>query len=138
MLQQRLSEMREELDSLGDEFTKYSFLVELSAYVSPDQADLMRDEYLQRGCQSRVWVRHEERDGRYRLRATSDTLIVRSVLYILGQLYDDVSVEEIAASDIDVLAALGIAEHFSDTRQLGIRSIADGVVSFCRARAAEV
>lgn len=138
MLEERLSEMREELGSFDDEFTKYSFLVELSAYVKADQSDLMRDEYLQRGCQSRVWVRHEERNGTYQLHATSDTLIIRSILYIIGQLYNGVGVQEIAASNIDVLAALDIAGHFSDTRQLGIRSIADGIVSFCRSCAEKV
>ena len=134
MLEERLGEMREELDSFDDEFTKYSFLVELSAYVSPHQEDLMRDEYLQRGCQSKVWLRCEEDGGVLRVRATSDTLIIRGVLYVLQELYNGVPIQEVAQSDLDVLAELGIAEHFSDTRQSGIRSIVRAVVSFCRSR----
>ena len=136
MLEERLEEMREELDSFDDEFARYSFLVELSAYVSPHQDDLMQDEYLQRGCQSKVWLRCERDGGVMCLRATSDTLIIRGILYILQELYNGASIEEIAQSDLDVLSELGIAEHFSDTRQSGIRSIERAVVSYCRSRSA--
>ena len=137
MLEQRLAEMRAELDAFDDEFTKYSFLVELSAYVPPDQPSLQRDEYLQRGCQSRVWLRCEERDGCVWLSATSDTLIIRGILYILGELYNGVGLDEVAASQLDVLRELGIAEHFTDARQSGIGSISQAVVSFCRRAQAE-
>ncbi len=133
MLEQRLSEIREELDSFEDEFTKYSFIVELSAYVSPDQPDLMKDEFLQRGCQSRVWARYELRDEKFFMRATSDTLIIRGVLYIMQELFCGVPAVEIAASKIDFLGELGIAGHFSDARQSGIGSITSSIVSFCRA-----
>lgn len=90
MLKERLAEMREELDSFDDEFAKYSFLVELSAYVSPRQEDLMQDAYLQRGCQSKVWLRCACDEGVFCMRATSDTLIIRGVLYILQELYNGV------------------------------------------------
>jgi cysteine desulfuration protein SufE len=132
MLAERLREIRAELDAFDDEFTKYSFLVELSAYVSPDQPDLMVDENLQSGCQSQVWLALDAHDGVFSMRATSDTLIIRGILYIMQELFNGVPLEEIAQSDIDFLDELGIAEHFSDTRQLGIRSIASSIVSFCR------
>jgi cysteine desulfuration protein SufE len=134
MLEERLAEIRAELNSFDDDFLKYSFLVELSAYVPADQPDLMRDEYLHRGCQSRVWVRLGSEGGAFRMRATSDTLIIRGVLYVMGELYNGVTIDEIASSDIDFLEEAGIAEHFSDTRTTGIRSIADSVVTFCRER----
>ena len=136
MLDERLAEIREELNSFDDAFLKYSFLVELSAYVPADQPDLMKDEYLQRGCQSRVWVRHELRGGAFFMRATSDTLIIRGVLYVMSELFNGVSAREIAHSEIPFLEACGIAEHFSDTRATGIQSIVNEVITFCRSQAA--
>jgi cysteine desulfuration protein SufE len=136
MLEQRLNDIRTELDSFDDEFTKYSFLVELSAYVSPSMPDIMVDEYLQRGCQSQVWMRLEEKDGCLYLRATSDTLIIRGLLYVMGELFCGVPVEEFTAFDGDLLDALGIKAHFSDTRQSGVASIVSSIVGFCRVRAA--
>jgi cysteine desulfuration protein SufE len=66
------------------------------------------------------------------MRATSDTLIIRGILYIMQELFCGVPVEEIAQSDIDFLDELGIAEHFNDARQSGIASISAAVVSYCR------
>ena len=57
MLDDRIREIREELNAFEDEFLRYSFLVELSSYVPADQPELMKDENLHRGCQSRVWLR---------------------------------------------------------------------------------
>jgi cysteine desulfuration protein SufE len=135
MLEERLAEIRAELNSFDDDFLKYSFLVELSAYVPADQPDLMRDEYLHRGCQSRVWVRLGSEGGAFRMRATSDTLIIRGVLYVMSELFNGVPVGEIADADLDFLEACGIAEHFSDARATGIQSIADAVLTYCRRQA---
>ena len=44
MIEERLKEIREELNAFDDEFMKYSFLAELSSYVKPDQPDLMKEE----------------------------------------------------------------------------------------------
>lgn len=136
MLNERLAEIREELNAFDDPFLKYSFLVELSAYVPADQPNLMKDEYLQRGCQSRVWTRFELRDGAFFMQATSDTLIIRGVLYVMSELFNGVPVREIAESDVNFLEACGIAEHFSDTRATGIQSIVNAVTAYCRSQAA--
>lgn len=134
MLEERLKEIREELNSFDDEFQKYSFLVELSAYNNPDQPDLCRDEYLYRGCQSRVWIQYEISDGIFKMKATSDTLIIRGVLYIMSELYNGVPAAEIAGSEIHFLDDCGIAEHFSDTRTTGIQGLSEAVVRYCRER----
>ena len=80
MIEERLAEIRNEFASLDDSFTQYSFLVELSAYVSPDQPDLMKEEHLQRGCHSRVWIRQSIENGVFHMDATSDTMLIRGVL----------------------------------------------------------
>ena len=41
MIEERLEEIRKELNAFDDELMKYSFLVELSSYVKPDQPDLL-------------------------------------------------------------------------------------------------
>ncbi len=132
MLEKRLEEIRAELNAFDDEFMRYSFLVELSSYVPADQSDLMQDAYLQRGCQSRVWVRLESEDGLYHMRATSDTLIIRGVLYVMMELFNGVPTAEIAEAEFDFLEACGIKEHFSDTRATGIGSVVSSIFSFCR------
>ena len=131
MLEDRIREIREELNEFEDEFLRYSFLVELSSYVPADQPELMKDENLHRGCQSRVWLRCRLQDGLFYLDATSDTLIIRGVLYVMMQLYNGLPAEEIAQRRVDFLKECGLEEHFSQDRISGLSGIADTIYSYC-------
>lgn len=132
MIEDRIREIREELGAFDDEFLRYSFLVELSSYVPAQQPELMKDENLHRGCQSRVWLRCREENGSFILDATSDTLIIRGVLYVMMQLYNGLTVREIAENKIDFLKECGLEEHFSSDRIAGLNGIADTIVSYCQ------
>ena len=131
MIEERLKEIREELNAFDDEFMKYSFLAELSSYVKPDQPDLMKEEYRHPGCQSQVWIRFRLDDGLFYMDAMSDTLIIRGVLYVMMELYNGLSPDEITARKIDFLSECGMSQHFTSTRTSGIRSIADAVYEWC-------
>ena len=133
MIEDRIREIREELGAFDDAFLRYSFLVELSSYVPADQPELMREENLHRGCQSRVWIRFRTEDGCFHMDAVSDTLIIRGVLYVMMQLYNGLQVREIAERKIDFLKECGLEEHFSSDRVLGLTGIADAVYEYCRA-----
>ena len=132
MIQERIAAIQQELGALEDELTQYSFLVELSAYVDPHQPELMQDVYLQRGCQSRVWLRLRVEDGLFFMEATSDTLLIRGVLYIMTELFNGLPPEEITRSGIDFLNDCGISRHFSGARVNGIQSIVQSVTAYCR------
>lgn len=136
MIGQRIEEIRNELSSLDDAFLQYSFLVELSSYVSPHQPELMTDAHLHHGCQSRVWTEFCIKDGQFYMNATSDTLLIRGVLYILMELFNGLSPEEIAETKPDFLKECGISHHFSGERISGLNSVTDSIYAFCR-RAAE-
>lgn len=131
MIGERLEEIRKELNAFDDELMKYSFLVELSAYVKPDQPDLMTEENLHHGCQSQVWIRYRITDGKFYMNATSDTLIIRGVLYVMMQLFNGLPPEEIARSRIDFLKECGIAQHFTGSRISGIGGITEAVYTYC-------
>ena len=132
MLEEHLKEIREELNSFDDELTKYSFLVELSAYIKTDQPHLMTPAHMHHGCQSRVWVEYSVKDGLFYMNATSDTLIIRGVLYVMMELFNGLPPEEIAESSFDFLETCGIKQHFSDARVSGIQGIADAVTEYCK------
>ena len=134
MIQERLSEIAAELNQFEDEFLKYSFLVELSAYVNPNQPDLMTKNHLHEGCQSQVWMSFQEEDGLFLMRAMSDTLIIRGVLYVIMELFNGLSVKEISENKINFLEDCGIEQHFSSERVAGISSIISAIYDFCSRR----
>ena len=65
------------------------------------------------------------------MNATSDTLIIRGVLYVMMELYNGLAPEEIAGYPINFLAACGISQHFTGARVSGIEGISDSVFRFC-------
>lgn len=131
MIQQRLAEIREELGQFEDGFSRYAFLVELSAYVPADQPELTRERYLFDGCQSRVWVKMAERDGLFHMEATSDTLIIRGVLHVMMTLFNGCPVGEIEAERPDVLAECGIGAFFAGQRAGGMGALTASIYEFC-------
>lgn len=131
MLKERLDEIRAELNTFEDDFMRYSFLVELSAYVNSDQPELMIEENLHKGCQSQVWIDFQIRNGLFFMNALSDTLIIRGILYIMMELFNGLSPKEITENRIDFLKELGLSQHFSDTRVSGIQGICDSVFTYC-------
>ncbi len=132
MLKNKLIDIRKELNEFDDAFTRYAFIVELSAYIPAEIPDIMTDEYIYKGCQSRVWLKFEDNDGVFSMRATSDTLLIRGVLYIMTELYNGEKTGDIAKSDFDFLKECSIEEHFNSERTVGIKKMNEEIRNFCK------
>lgn len=136
-IRQRTDRLAAEFRQLEDEFLRYSYLVELGGLL-PSMSPAERaaaDRFP--GCQSRVWLHMELRDGRFRLQADSDAVILRGLLYVFVTVYDGASPAEIAGSVFHPLEELGLTESFSPQRQGGVAGIMEAIRTFCRAAAAE-
>ena len=132
MLKDKLVDIRKELNEFDDAFTRYAFIVELSAYIPAEIPEIMTDEYIYKGCQSRVWLKLTDNDGIFNMRATSDTLLIRGVLYIMSELYNGEKIEDIAESDFDFLKECSIEEHFNSERTVGIKKMNEEIRIFCK------
>ena len=132
MLEQRIGEIRKECGQFEDPFMRYTFVSELSVYLPKAEESLRSDTYRIRDCQSNVWLKKEIRGGCFYLEADSDALIMRGILYILGELYNGCPAEEIAETDADILELCGLKEMFAASRNKGIRSLCEGIRRFCR------
>lgn len=131
MLLERLAEIKKELDQFSDGFTKYSFLVELSALNNQNTPDVMQECNLFKGCQSQVWIKLSVQDGLFYMHATSDTLLLRGLLYIMMQLYNGCPLSEIAETDLNILPYCGIEQFFTDQRISGVHGITKAIQDFC-------
>ena len=80
-----LAQLKGEFASLPDGFARYSYLTELSALLSPPR-EVRQDQFLYRGCQSKVWLHVTVENGLCHLAADSDTLIIRGILSLFREL----------------------------------------------------
>lgn len=97
------------------------------------------DANLVRGCQSRVWLvaRRDPTTGRIRFLADSDAFIVKGLIALLLQLYDDRLPEEILANPPSVLDEVGLTLFLTPGRSNGLASMIARIQAEARALAGD-
>ena len=88
----------------------------------------IRDRYkteqnLIEGCQSRVWLQADEKDGRIIFQAESDALIVKGIISLLIKVLSGHTPDEILDADLYFIDKIGLKEHLSPTRSNGLLSM---------------
>ena len=84
----------------------------------------MDDAHRVPGCQSKVWMEAERRDGRLFFAGASDAAIVSGLVALLLRVYSGRTAEEIAGTDPGFLKDLGLIEALSTNRGNGIAAMA--------------
>lgn len=102
---------------------KYSYLIELGKECPVIEEQEKTESNLIKGCQSRVWLSCAMRDGRLYFRADSDAVITKGIITLLIRVYDGQTPEDILASDLEFVDAIGLKEHLSPTRSNGLTSM---------------
>ena len=109
-----------EFGDFDDWMDKYQLLIDLGSEQTPlDPAD-KTDDYLIEGCQSRVWLRAELRDGLVFFRAESDALIVKGIVALLIRVLSGHTPREILDADLYFIDRIGLRVHLSPTRSNGL------------------
>lgn len=110
--------------SMYDEWLdKYEYLIELGKNLKPYPERLKTDDKLIRGCQSRVWLDYEFKEGRLFFMADSDAIITKGIISLLVSVYSGRTPEEIASSDFSFIERIGLKENLSPTRANGLASM---------------
>jgi len=122
-----------EMAGLADGLAAYEYLVRLGKEHRPGEDGLRHDRYSVSGCQSRVWVRTELRDGRVRILADSDATITRGIIALLLRVLDGRSPVEIVESELYFLDRTGLSHHLSPARSNGLHAIVRRIRSFAEA-----
>lgn len=102
---------------------KYEYLIELGKSLKDYPESSKVDNNLIKGCQSRVWLDYEIKDGRIVFNADSDAIITKGIISLLIGIYSDRTPEEILSSDFSVVEKIGLKENLSPTRANGLVSM---------------
>ena len=106
-----------------DWLDKYDYIISLSDTLPEIDANKRTDKYLIEGCQSRVWVSSELRDGKMFYSADSDAIITKGIIALLISVMNGRSPEEAANIDLYFIDAIGLGENLSPTRSNGLRAM---------------
>ena len=113
-------EIIEEFSVFDDWLDKYDYLIGLSETLPAIAPEHRTERYLIEGCQSRVWVDAKLEDGRVYYAADSDAIITKGIIALLIRVLNGRTPQEILATDLYFIDAIGLKENLSPTRSNGL------------------
>ncbi len=113
-------EIIEEFSDLDDWMDRYAMIIDLGNSLPPIDPALKTPDHLIEGCQSRVWLNAEERDGHVCFTADSDAIIVKGIISLLIKVLNGHTPQEILDADLYFIDRIGLAENLSPTRSNGL------------------
>ncbi len=107
--------------SLFDEWLdKYNYLIELGNTLPPMDPAHRTDNYVIKGCQSRVWVDARMEEGKVWYGADSDAIITKGIISLLIQVLNGRTPQEILDIELYFIESIGLRENLSPTRANGL------------------
>lgn len=116
-------EIIEEFSEIDDWMDRYQMLIDMGAGEQPLPETEKTEQNLIPGCQSRLWLVCDDRDGRLYFRAESDAIIVKGIVALLMRVLNGHTPKEIAEADLYFIDKIGLHEHLSPTRSNGLLSM---------------
>lgn len=113
-------EIVDEFSAFDDWMDKYALLIDLGNSLPPIEEKCKTPENLIEGCQSRVWLQADYRDGRIWFEAESDAIIVKGIVSLLVRVLSGRTPDEILDAHLYFIEKIGLTEHLSPTRSNGL------------------
>ena len=115
--------IKDEFAFFSDWSERYQYLVDLGRKLPAFPEEWKTEEHRLLGCQSMVWIVPQGDAQRLDFHAISDSAIVSGLIYLALRVYSGRSAAEIAATDADYIADIGLAKHLSPTRSNGLAAL---------------
>lgn len=132
-LKEKQEQIIEDFSMFEEWLDKYEYLIEMGKSLAGFPEGKKTEDCLIKGCQSRVWLDCEVRDGRLFFTADSDAIITKGIISLLVSVYSGRTPEEILADDFSFLDDIGLKDNLSPTRANGLVSM----IAAIKAKAAE-
>ena len=123
----------EDFSMFDDWMDRYAMLIEMGKEC-PIIDEKYRDEaHLINGCQSRVWLNAELKDGKVYYSADSDAVITKGIVNLLIKVFSGQTPKDILAADLSFLDEIGLKEHLSPTRSNGLLAMLKQMLLYAEA-----
>lgn len=110
----------EEFSEFDDWMDKYALLIDLGNALPALDDKYKTESNLIEGCQSRVWLQADYKDGKICFRGESDAVIVKGIVSLLINMLSGHTPQEILDADLYFIDKIGLKEHLSPTRSNGL------------------
>jgi len=119
-----------ELEPFGDHHERFQYIIDRAKTAPSLEAALKLDAFLIEGCTSNLWLVPSVDQGVCRFRCDADSLITKGIASLVCELYDGASPQEVAATDANFLAEVGVTQHLSPNRRNGLTNLVGKIRAF--------
>jgi cysteine desulfuration protein SufE len=118
------NEIIDEFELFGDDWEgKYEHLIELGKSLPKIEESLKTEDRIIKGCQSKVWLHSEKKDGEIVYTADSDAIITKGMVALMVRVLSHQKPQDIVNANLDFINKIGLTEHLSPTRANGLVSM---------------
>jgi cysteine desulfuration protein SufE len=110
----------EEFSMFDDWMDKYALLIDLGNSLEPLDEKFKNPQTIIEGCQSRVWLNAELKDGIITYQGESDAVLVKGIVSLLINVLSGHTPDEIINTELYFIDKIGLKEHLSPTRSNGL------------------
>ena len=116
-------ELIEEFLLFGDWMEKYENIIQIGKELPLIEEQYKKDGNLIKGCQAKVWLHGDYKNGIIIFTADSDAIITKGLVSMVVRVLSSHTPEEIVTAELYFVDAIGLKEHLSMTRSNGLLSM---------------
>jgi cysteine desulfuration protein SufE len=117
------NEIISEFEMLDNWEDKYQYVIDMGKDLHALPEELKTDDRLIKGCQSRVWLQSDLKDGKVIYSADSDAIITKGLVALMIRVLSGQAPDDIMTADMHFVDRIGLKEHLSPTRANGLLSM---------------
>ncbi len=117
-------EIIDEFEIFGEDWEgKYGHLIDLGRSLPKIKEEYKTENRIIKGCQSKVWLHSEVKDGKIVYTADSDAIITKGMVALMIRVLSGQKADDIVSAELDFINKIGLKEHLSPTRANGLVSM---------------
>ena len=107
----------------GDLEMSINYLIELGDQLAPFPKNNKNDDFIVKGCQSKVWLFAQEEDQRVIFHADSNTVVTKGLVSLLVRVLSGHRAEDILNEDIYFPDKIGMGRFIGSQRSNGFSAM---------------
>lgn len=116
-------ELIEDFEFYTDWMEKYEYIIQLGKELPLIDESHKQDQFIIKGCQSKVWLFPNLMDGKLYFTADSDAVITKGLVSLMVKVLSGHTPQEIVGANLYFIDKIGLTEHLSPTRANGLLSM---------------
>jgi cysteine desulfuration protein SufE len=117
------NEIAEEFALFDDQMDKYEYIIDIGKKLPPLATKYLTDDFLVKGCQSKVWLHAYEADGKIFFEADSNTAITKGIVALLVRVLSGQTAQAILSSPLTFIDTIQLRSHLSSQRSNGLTAM---------------